>query len=171
MNSINLEKPNNSDHFIRYKKTYTNLSIISGALLAVFIILTAWSGIQLSNTSSNSQKVTAYVESVYDSKFGNQVKVVYDDRIYELINVIDSELYKYELSRKQEKSVEVLLGDDGKLYSNIEGIKNNSPIGKLYFVFLPLTLLLIFSSSVLIGCVVEAKKREKGIYPKGYKIA
>ena len=45
-------------------------------------------------------------------------------------------------------------------------IWHNTLTGKLYFVFLFATLALIMSTGVLIGCVVEAKKREKGIYPR-----
>ena len=45
-------------------------------------------------------------------------------------------------------------------------IWHNTLTGKLYFVFLFATLALIMSTGVLIGYVVEAKKREKGVYPR-----
>jgi hypothetical protein len=153
---------NRNDHFIRYKKTYTKLSIISGILLAFFLTLTIVFGIKLDAIRPNSQTVSVKVESVYDAKYGNEVNVIYDNKRYELINVTDSEFYKYETALEQGFSVEVLLGDDGKLYSNTSGIKNDSVTGKVYFAFLACTLVLIFSTPVLIACVVEAKKREKG---------
>jgi len=34
-------------------------------------------------------------------------------------------------------------------------------IGTIYFVFLFGALILIFTTAILVGCVVEAKKREK----------
>ena len=150
-----------NDHFIRNKKTYIILSIISGVLLAVFLTITIVFWFKLDAIRPHSRTVSARVESVYDAKFGNDVYVIYENKRYELINVTDSEFYKYETSVKQRFPVEVLLGDDGKLYSNINGIKNNTVTGKLYFTFLGCTFVLIFSTPTLIGCVVEAKKREK----------
>ena len=44
--------------------------------------------------------------------------------------------------------------------------QNKIDMNDHYFVFLSATLALIMSTGVLIGWVVEAKKREKGIYPR-----
>ncbi len=150
-----------NDHFIRNKKTYTILSIISGVLLAVFLTITIAFWFKLDAIRPNSRTVSVRVESVYDAKFGNDVYVIYENKRYELINVTDGEFYKYEISAEQRLPVEVLLGDDGKLYSNINGMKNNTVTGKLYFAFLGCTFVLLFSTPTLIACVVEAKKREK----------
>lgn len=53
-----------------------------------------------------------------------------------------------------------------KIDMNDHYIRHNTLTGKLYFAFLFATFALIMSTGVLIGCVVEAKKREKGIYPR-----
>ena len=167
MNNKTMTEFNKNDHFIRNKKTYTVFSLISGVLLVVFLTITVVFGIKLDAIRPNSRTVSVRVASVYDAKFGNDVYVIYKSKRYELINVTDSEFYKYETSCKQRLPVEVLLGDDGKLYSNINGIKNNTVTGKLYFTFLGCTLVLIFVAPMLIGCVVEAKKREKKISGEG----
>ena len=166
MNNNTPDNTNKNDPYIRHKKTFIKLSIISGILLAVFLTLTIITGIKLNAIRPNSRTVSVKVVSVYDAKYGNEVTVIYENKRYDLINVTDAEFYKYETSEKLRKPVEVFLGDDGRLYSNTNGIKNNTITGKLYFAFLACTLVLIFSTPVLIGCIVEAKKREKGIYPR-----
>ena len=56
--------------------------------------------------------------------------------------------------------------NQNKIDKNDHYIRHNTLTGKLYFAFLFATFALIMSTGVLIGCVVEAKKREKGIYPR-----
>ena len=165
MDNINLSKINKNDHFIRNKKKYIKLSIVSGILLVVFLSLTVVFWFKVNATRTHYQKVTVNVESVYDAEIGNDVTVTYENKSYEFINVTDSEFYIYETSEKLGRSVEVLLGDDGKMYSNTDGIKTHTITGKIYFAFLACTFILVFATPTLIGCVVEAKKREKGIYP------
>ena len=168
MNNDTQNIPNMNDHFIRYKKRYFKLSIISAILFVIFLPITVVYWFKVDAIQPHYQIVSVYVERVFDSKIGNEVKVTYENEIYDLINVNDSELYIYRTSKKLGKPVEVLLGDDGKLYSNEDGIRTNNVTGYLYFTFLGFTLLFLCATPVLIGCVVEANKREKGIYPKGY---
>ncbi len=52
---------------------------------------------------------------------------------------------KYKVHRQNGTPVEVLLGNDGKLYSNTDGIRTNTAIGKLYFVFLTGTILFLIA--------------------------
>ena len=162
----NQNKIDMNDHYIRHKKTYFKLSIISGILLAVLLPLTVVFWFKLDAVEPNYQIVNVKVNSAYDAKIGNDVYVNYNNKEYKLVNVTDSEFPKYKAYSGSNLTVEVYLGDDGRLYSNINGIGHNTLTGKLYFVFLFTTLALIMSTGVLIGCVVEAKKREKGIYPR-----
>ena len=162
----NQNKIDMKDHYIRHKKTYFTLSIVSGILLAVLLPLTVVFWFKLDAVDPDYQIVNVRVNSAYDAKIGNDVYVNYNSKEYKLVNVTDSEFPKYKAYSGTNMMVEVYLGDDGRLYSNINGIGHNTLTGKLYFVFLFTTLALIMSTGVLIGCVVEAKKREKGIYPR-----
>ena len=155
-----------NDIYIRHKKTYFKLSIISGVLLVVFISLAVVFRFKMDAINPHYQTVNVYIESVYDARIGNDVYVTYQNKEYKLIGVTDSEFPKFMAYCKTGLPVEVYLGDDGKLYSNINSIGHNTITGKLYFFFLMGTFALIMSTGVLIGCVVEAKKREKGIYPR-----
>ena len=155
-----------NDHYIRHKKTYFTLSIVSGILLAVLLPLTVVFWFMLDAVDPDYQMVSVRVTRAYDAKIGNDVYVNYNSKEYKLVNVTDSEFPKYKTYSGTNMMVEVYLGDDGRLYSNVNGIGHNTLTGKLYFVFLFATFALIMSTGVLIGCVVEAKKREKGIYPR-----
>lgn len=155
-----------NDHYIRHKKTYFKLSIISGILSAVLLPLTVVFWFKLDAVDPDYQVVNVRVNSAYDAKIGNDVYVNYNNKEYKLVNVTDSEFPKYKAYAGSNMTVEVYLGDDGRLYSNVNGIGHNTLTGKLYFAFLFATFALIMSTGVLIGCVVEAKKREKGIYPR-----
>lgn len=160
---------NTNDFYIRNKKRFIKLRTVSCILLAVFLILTVVFWFLLNSVRPVYMPVTVTVERTYEVKNFKHVFVNYNDEEYELINVTDLEYIKYSHACKNGDTVEVLFGADGELYSNVDGVRTNTPTGKLYFTFLGFTLALIFSSAVLIGCVVEAKKREKGIYPKNYR--
>ena len=162
----NQNKIDMNDHYIRHKKTYFKLSIVSGVLLAILLPLTVVFWFKLDAVDPDYQIVNVRVTSAYDAKIGNDVYVIYNNKEYKLVNVTDSEFPKYKAYCGTNMTVEVYLGDDGRLYSNVNGIGHNTLTGKLYFVFLFATFALIMSTGVLIGCVVEAKKREKGIYPR-----
>jgi len=135
-------------------------------LLAVFLSLAVVFWLKTDAVHPDFQTVTVNIKSVYNARFGNNVYVIYENKEYPLINVIDSELPKYKVHCKNGMPVEVLLGSDGKFYSNINGIKTNTSTGKWYFVFLGGTLASIMIFAVFMACVAEAKKREKGIYPE-----
>ena len=76
-----------------------------------------------------------------------QNKIDMNDQ-YKLVNVTDSEFPKYKAYSGTKMMVEVYLGDDGRLFSNVNGIGHNTLTGKLYFVFLFATLALIMSTCV-----------------------
>ena len=158
---------NKLDFYIQHKNTFIKLRIPSCILFAIFLILTIVFGGKLNNVHADYQKVTVTVISTsHIGKLGNEVYVEYNNEKCQLINVTDSEYSKYKVHRQNGTPVEVLLGNDGKLYSNTDGIRTNTAIGKLYFVFLTGTILFLIAFIMLYACVVEANKREKGIYPQ-----
>lgn len=162
-NRINI---NTDDPYIRNKKKYIKLSIVSGILLFVFLSLAVITNIRLNNIHPDYRVVSVTVKSVYNARIGNDVYVIYQNKEYKLKGVTDSELPKLKTYCELNRPVEVYLADDGNLYSNTRNIANSTFTGKLYFTFLFATIFLIFSTSIFIACVVEAKKREKGIYPR-----
>ena len=158
------------DYYIRNKKTYLKLTIFSGILLLVFLVLTGVYGMRLNTMRVGTpKKVAVMVAKVERTRFENNVYVIYNDERDEVLNVTDSEIYKYKVSCETGRPIEVYLGNDGKLYANVNGMKNNTDTGKKYFVFLSVTLVLICGTAILYAFVIEAKRREKGIYPKHYR--
>jgi hypothetical protein len=94
----------------------------------------------------------------------DKVVVEYNGKNYEVENLMTNETLKYHTYLSSQKPADAYFAN-GRIFANIDGIRSTSMIGMIYFVFLFGTLILIFTTAVLIGCVVEAKKREKGIYP------
>lgn len=76
-----------------------------------------------SETTQVSNKKTGSKTDFYD------VKVSYNGKVYDLINVHNS--YSYIEGRQ----VKALLSGD-KLYANVEGIQTSTPMAKAYFVCL-----------------------------------
>ena len=97
----------------------------------------------------------------------DEVVVEYNGKRYKVNNLRTNEVLQYQTHLISQKPADAYLAN-GKLFANVDGIRSNTVIGTIYFIFLFGTLFLIFSTAVLIGCVVEAKKREKGIYPAKY---
>ncbi|MDE6412698.1 MAG: penicillin-binding protein [Eubacterium sp.] len=78
--------------------------------------------------------MSAETTQVVNKKTGSRtnfydVKVSYEGKVYDLINVHDA--YSYVEGRE----VTALLSGD-KLYANVEGIQTNTPMAKAYFVCL-----------------------------------
>lgn len=86
--------------------------------------------------------------------------VEYNGKNYEVENLRTNETLKYHTYLSTKKPANAYFSN-GKIYANIEGIRTTTVIGTIYFVFLFGTLILIFTTAVLVGCVVEAKKRGK----------
>ena len=152
------------DFFIRNKYVFKKLSTITGILLALLVLLLIVIGISLNSVRPNSQTVSVYVESTKGARLENEVYVIYKGNRYKLINVQDSELFKYKASCETGKPVEVILGEDGNLYSNIDGLKNNTPAGRSYFTVLTFVFVTILIFIIFISCQIEAKKHEKQAY-------
>ena len=64
-----------NDIYIRHKKTYFKLSIISGVLLVVFISLAVVFRFKMDAINPHYQTVNVYIESVYDARIGNDVLI------------------------------------------------------------------------------------------------
>ena len=96
MNNINIDAIDRVDDFyMRNKDVFRKQTKITVILIALFLILLVVIGIRLNALRPNSQKVNVHVESVKRGNPGNDVYVIYENNRYELINVRDSEIYKY----------------------------------------------------------------------------
>ena len=167
-----MSSPEPDDYYIRNKKKFVKLSIVSSVLLAVFFVLAVTFFFISRNQHISYSTVQAEVYSVHSKaplskNDTNKVTVIYDGKTYNLINVKDSEISRYTSHYLLKTPANVYL-TGGKMYSNVEGIRGHSVLGNIYFICLFGTMGLIMTIAVLIGCVVEAKKREKGIYPDKY---
>ena len=155
------------DFYINNKKKFKKLSIVSVILLAVFFLMTVAFYVLSHNQHLSYKVVQVNVISVDIKNPLNKIdkdKVVveYNGKSYEVENLMTNETLKYHTYLSSQKPADAYLAN-GRIFANVDGIRSTSMIGMIYFVFLFGTLILIFTTAILIGCVVEAKKREKGI--------
>lgn len=160
------------DFYINNKKKFKKLSIVSVILLAVFFLMTVAFYVLSHNQHLSYKVVQVNVISVDIKNPLNKIdkdKVVveYNGKSYEVENLMTNETLKYHTYLSSQKPADAYFAN-GRIFANVDGIRSTSMIGMIYFVFLFGTLILIFTTAILIGCVVEAKKREKGIYPVKY---
>lgn len=164
-----MENPKIKDFYIDNKKKFKKFSIVSAILLAVFFLMTVVFYV-LSHNQILSYKVVQVnvisvdIENPLNKIDKDKVVVEYNGKNYEVENLMTNETLKYHTYLSSQKPADAYFAN-GRIFANIDGIRSTSMIGIIYFVFLFGTLILIFTTAVLIGCVVEAKKREKGIYP------
>ena len=167
-----MENNETKDFYIDNMKKFKTLSVVSGILFAVFFLMAVVFYILSHNQRLSYEVVQVTVVSVYTknplSKMDeDKVVVEYNGKNYEVENLRTNETLKYHTHLESQKPADAYFAN-GKIYANVEGIRSTSVIGTIYFVFLFGTLILIFTTAVLIGCLIEAKKREKGIYPAKY---
>ena len=164
-----MENPKTKDFYIVNKKKFKKFSIVSAILLAVFFLMTVVFYV-LSHNQLLSYKVVQVnvisvdIENPLNKIDKDKVVVEYNGKNYEVENLMTNETLKYHTYLSSQKPADAYFAN-GRIFANIDGIRSTSMIGMIYFVFLFGTLILILTTAVLIGCVVEAKKREKGIYP------
>ena len=160
-----MENFESKDFYIRNKNIFKKLSIISGVLLVVFFVM-AVAFYVLSNNQHLSYEVvevnviSAHSANPLSKTDSDRVVVEYNGKNYEVENLRTNETLKYHTYLSSKKPAKAYFSN-GKIYANIEGIRSTTVIGTIYFVFLFGTLILIFTTAILVGCVVEAKKREK----------
>lgn len=160
-----MENFESKDFYIRNKNKFKKLSIISGVLLVVFFVM-AVAFYVLSNNQHLSYEVvevnviSAHSANPLSKTDSDRVVVEYNGKNYEVENLRTNETLKYHTYLTTKKPANTYFSN-GKIYANIEGIRTTTVIGTIYFVFLFGTLILIFTTAILVGCVVEAKKREK----------
>lgn len=167
-----MNDPKQIDFYLRNKRKFVALSIVSGVLLAVFFMVAVVFYIlnqnqRLSYTSVKVDVVSVHSRTPLSKTDSDKVVVTYNGQTYEVNHLRTDEVAKYQSHMIMNTPADAYLAN-GKLYSNVDGVRSGTVIGTVYFVFLFGTMGLIFTTAVLIGCVVEAKKREKGIYPKKY---
>jgi len=160
-----MENFESKDFYIRNKNKFKKLSIISGVLLVVFLVMAVVFYILSDNQHLSYKVVEVNVISVHSANplsktDRDRVVVEYNGKNYEVENLRTNETLKYHTYLSAKKRANAYFSN-GKIYANIEGIRTTTVIGTIYFVFLFGTLILIFTTAVLVGCVVEAKKREK----------
>ncbi len=153
------------DFYIRNKNIFKKLSIISGVLLGVFFVMAVVFYVLNNNEHLSYEVVEVNVISAHSANplsktDSDRVVVEYNGKNYEVENLRTNETLKYHTYISSKNPAKAYFSN-GKIYANIEGIRTTTVIGTIYFVFLFGTLILIFTTAVLVGCVVEAKKREK----------
>jgi len=160
-----MENFESKDFYIRNKNKFKKLSIISGVLFVVFFVM-AVAFYVLSNNEHLSYEVvevnviSAHSANPLSKTDSDRVVVEYNGKNYEVENLRTNETLKYHTYLSSKNPANAYFSN-GKIYANIEGIRTTTVIGTIYFVFLFGTLILIFTTAVLVGCVVETKKREK----------
>lgn len=160
-----MENFESKDFYIRNKNKFKKLSIISGVLLVVFFVM-AVAFYVLSNNQHLSYEVvevnviSAHSANPLSKTDSDRVVVEYNGKNYEVENLRTNETLKYH-TYISSKNLAKAYFSNGKIYANIEGIRSTTVIGTIYFVFFFGTLILIFTTAMLVGCVIEAKKREK----------
>ncbi len=136
------------------KKSY----IIMITITTISIILTIVLGILMNHMDMHYEEVKATVISVetktkvrhkYIIHTDYNVKIMYEGDTYELKNVHDT--YSY---AKGKQIVAYL--SNGNLYANVEGIKGDTPLAKVYFVFVFISWILMIATSVYI---ISSRKR------------
>ena len=160
-----MENFESKDFYIRNKNIFKKLSIISGVLLVVFFVMAVAFYVLSDNQHLSYKVVQVNVISVHSANplsktDRDRVVVEYNGNNYEVENLRTNETLKYHTYLSTKNPANAYFSK-GKIYANIEGIRTTTVIGTIYFVFLFGTLILIFTTAVLVGCVVEAKKREK----------
>lgn len=160
-----MENFESKDFYIRNKNKFKKLSIISGVLLGVFFVMAVAFYVLNNNEHLSYEVVEVNVISAHSANplsktDSDRVVVEYNGKNYEVENLRTNETLKYHTYLTTKKTANAYFSN-GKIYANIEGIRSTTVIGTIYFVFLFGTLILIFTTAVLVGCVVEAKKREK----------
>ncbi|MBE5922904.1 MAG: hypothetical protein E7271_00360 [Lachnospiraceae bacterium] len=163
-----MKNPEIKDFYINNKKKFKKLSIVSGILLAVFLLMAVVFYVLSYNQHLSYKVVQVNVISVDIanplSKIDkDKVVVEYNGKNYEVENLMTNETLKYHTYLNSQKPADAYFAN-GRIFANVDGIRTTTVIGMIYFVFLFGTLILIFTTAILIGCVVEANKREKGIY-------
>jgi energy-coupling factor transporter transmembrane protein EcfT len=153
------------DFYIRNKNIFKKLSIISGVLLGVFFVMAVVFYVLNNNEHLSYEVVEVNVISAHSANplsktDSDRVVVEYNGKNYEVENLRTNETLKYHTYISSKNPAKAYFSN-GKIYANIEGIRTTTVIGTIYFVFLFGTLILIFTTAILVGCVVEAKKREK----------
>lgn len=141
-------------------------SIIMGIVFAVALVLTILSRIMADGKAFSYETVEVTVKKVEASAVNTKGKklrdidvvVSYEGKEYDLKNVLTGEISKYEAARAYSQPVEVLFCN-GKMYSNVQGIKSGAAIAKLYFVFLAMDFVAFLLMVMNIGKYNDCKKK------------
>ena len=160
-----MENFESKDFYIRNKNIFKKLSIISGVLLGVFFVMAVAFYVLNNNEHLSYEVVEVNVISAHSANplsktDSDRVVVEYNGKNYEVENLRTNETLKYHTYISSKNPAKAYFSN-GKIYANIEGIRSTTVIGTIYFVFFFGTLILIFTTAMLVGCVIEAKKREK----------
>lgn len=138
--------------------------IILWVAFVVCVIATVTLWFAMNNVKSEYEEVKATVlssevEQVVNKKTGSRtnfykVKVEYNGEKYDLDNVHSA--YEY----PEGKVVKAYLSN-GKLYANVEGVQTDTPIAKVYFVFLFGSFIMLFVAAWQMSKLHQNKKEEK----------
>lgn len=134
------------------------------SLFVILIVGAIITNVMMNNVDLKYDEVNVLIKQaetkkVKNKKTGNtydfyDVKVIYENEEYDLINVHNT--YSY----KKGSMVKALKYQD-KLYANIEGIKTNMPIAKVYFTCLIGSFVYFFIALYLTGKLSHKKDKVK----------
>ena len=148
------------------KKT---LGIIAVLLWVVFASCAATCGVlyyQVSNTPNVYTEVAVRISDItYEPdalSYGTHavVTVSYEGRDRELISVVDGEVPKYEAGYQANQPVTVYLSD-GKLYSNVNGIKSHNIKGRMSGMMLGISAAAFMAAVAVTGAYAGVLKKER----------
>lgn len=132
-----------------------------GLVVCICITIVLWFAVNKSNPTYEEVQVT--VLNVEEKKIKNkkngstyttyQVEVEYEGKEYDLENVHSASLYL------KGKRIKAYLANN-HLYANVEGVKNDTLVGKAYFVFLIGSFILFFVATIESSKAHQKKKEE-----------
>lgn len=131
------------------------------SILCICVTVFLWFKVNKSNPTYEEVKVTVLSsetkqvknKKTHSTYTSYEIKVRYEGKEYDLENAHNS--YSY-LKGKEVTAYYA----NGKVFANIEGVKNDSIYGKAYFVFLIGSIILFFYS-LMESAKVSQKKREE----------
>lgn len=94
------------------------------------------------------------------TQYKDEVVVKYENKEYDLDNVLSGKMAKYKAACSTYSPVEVYLSD-GKMYSNIAGVRTSTNTADNYFALLAISGVLFLADSIMISLYYDYKKKGK----------
>lgn len=143
--------------------------IVGVVLLVISLALTVMNYINVNSAKLDYEKVRVYVVSAEAKhiegigkypQYKDEVVVKYENKEYTLDNVYSGEMAKYKAACNTYSPVEVYLSD-GKMYSNIAGVRTSTGSADSYFALLAISGVLFLADAIMISLYYDYKKKGK----------